>query len=235
MAFPKIDAREIAEKIGVPLEAWAGNCHGISDMIVRTDALRSIGGPDTDYRVVRGHWNGPIARNGHFGYRVGLPFIQHSWIRAHGLVIAELPPPVTWPHPKHPEPTIEVVHNPVIDPTRFAIDGQEPYIYIGPNDYYDAGGNSWRMATMEPCPPFDPKHKVVSLPMLPAHTERWIALQVTGKGYPYGYYTVILCMWLANLPLTYMGSHARPIFSALVAAGLEGFIPMDNKSIVMQG
>lgn len=228
-----LDIEHVAHLIGTKVAWWAGDCHGISTAIVKMDALRSLGGRDTTYTVTRGHWLGPVAVSSRFGSRRGLPFIAHSWIQSHGLV---LPMGEVYHGILADRSTFRIVHNPIIDPTRFVFDGKDPYIYVGPNDYYDAGGNAWRHENMPTLPPFNPDLKLIHL-SLPAVTEWWIAVQLagqpTGADYPYGYYNYALIMWLGNLSLTLLGEHAKPIFKAIVDAGQGAAIPLDNRIMVL--
>jgi hypothetical protein len=230
-----MDIERIAQAIGVPVEQWKGNCHGISELIVQRDALRGLGGPKTAYRVARGHYVGLVERDSYFGQRRGLPFIAHSWIQAHDLTYP-LTEDAPWRIDREP-PQIRLVHDPIIDPTRFAFDGKPPYIWIGANDgSYDEGGNSWREEHEPMLLPFDINAKPIKL-RLPAVTEAWIAQQVmqhpNGGDYPYGYYTYALVMWLANLSLRRLGEHAEPIFRAIVDADHAAALPLDNRRKVL--
>jgi hypothetical protein len=240
MSYPTIDIVRVANRIGIREDSWAGNCHGISEAILKTPgALRELVQDHGMLRLVRGHWLGPVDNTSYFGYTRGrLPVMPHSWLQAVGLFL--MPDPelsVLRPgQPLDPDAILSrlpALVDPIIDPTRFAFDGRSPYIYVGPNDHYDPGGNRWREVSVGPCPPFNnEKHIALNLP---AVTQQWISLEVTGKGYPYGYYTFPLCMWLANLSLRRLGKHAAPIFRALVEAGQGACIPMDNRNIVLGG
>lgn len=227
----KLDINEIAEKIGVPSDKWAGRCHEISHLLL--PLLGSFGGPNTTYRLVRGHWVGPVNADSFFGHRNNFPFIQHSWIQVEGLdyVVPEAPlikidQPIS--------PTIKVTRNPIIDPTRFAFEGVEPYIYIGGSDHYDPGGNQWRAVTMGVPPTLFPRDRMTTL-NLKADTRVWLLDLTEDYGHTGedGRYSVTLCMWLANLPLQKLGIYARDIFEALIETGLAGFIPIDNRHIVL--
>lgn len=232
-----MDIEQVARDIGVPVERWAGNCHGISEYIVDKGVLRSLAGPDVMYRVARGHWRGPIRKGSHFEHARDMPFVPHSWIQSHGLVVLpDAVMPLIRPHLRNPESTISVIRDPIIDPTRFAFDGKAPYIYIGESDYYDEGGNTWRQMVEPTLLPFDDSRPPIHL-NLPAVTEAWIRQQLqqyeAGRTYPYGYYTYALVMWLANLSLHRLGEHARPIFAAIVEAGQAAAIPIDNRRLVL--
>lgn len=236
-----IDINAVAETIGIPVRTWAGNCHGISEAIVRADALRPWGGPKTIYRLTRGHYVGPIAAGSYFDQRRGMPFIAHSWIQAYDLTVAVPPNPLPPIHVMIDpvEASLHnsvIVQNPVIDPTRFAFDGKNPYIFCGESDHYDPGGNLWRASNLPMLPPFDTSRLPIRL-TLPVETEVFIAQlldgQEYGDQYPYRAYTFGLIMWLANLPLPMLEGHAEPIYRAIVQAGQEAALPLDNRSIVL--
>lgn len=238
MGYPEFDAQVVADRIGIPLERWAGNCHGISEAIRDTPvALPSVTTGDAKLVLVRGHWVGPIDARSYFSYRIGCGFVGHSWLQLFGYTIMPKPdmPLVDWSKGLDPNRVIShlpAIQNPIIDPTRFAFDGRSPYIYMGPSDHYDAGGNLLREFTVGQCPTFEITAKHIPL-RLPAITESWISREIDGKGYPYGYYTFGLCMWLANLPLRRLGQHAGPIFRALVEVGQGACIPIDNRNMVL--
>jgi hypothetical protein len=241
MGYLELDAGLVADRLDIPLKEWAGNCHGISEAILdRPEVLGDVLPSGAKLRLMRGHYLGQIAEQSFFGYvRKAFPFVQHSWLQAFGMVLMPEPdlPPYDFVSPLDPYRVLSMlpaINDPIIDPTRFAFDGRSPYIYIGPSDDgdYDPGGNVLREFTAGECPPFN-LEKHIPLPTLPAATEHWISREIAGKGYPYGYYTYALCMWLANLPLRRLGQHAHPIFSALVAAGLTATIPMDNRMLVL--
>jgi hypothetical protein len=229
----------VAEQIGIPLAAWAGNCHGVSVAIVRSGVLRSLGGPDTKYRVARGHYRGPVSESSYFYAARGgraYSWYPHSWIQSHGLTVpCRIDPPLRINREIDPLASVlaSTMHDPIIDPTRHAFTGEPAALYVVPRgDEYDEGGNVLREGMIGPAPQFDPSHKAVNL-QLPAVTEHWISLQLAGKGYPYGYYTYQLCMWLGNLSPQLLGEHARPIYTALARAGHVAIIPFDNRLMVL--
>jgi hypothetical protein len=230
-----LDINEIAKIIGVPVQAWAGNCHGVSEALVKSGLLDQWGGERATYTLMRGHWIGPIAPGSHFGYMRSLPFVPHSWIQTRHLAFPVLER--SRRHIDEPmEQTIKVTHDPIIDPTRFAFEAAPPYIYLGGNDRYDAGGNVWREIVEPELRPFNPATNPINL-ILPVETHKWIRVQLdqyeTGRTYPFCIYTIELVLWLANLSLFRLGKHARPIFHAIVQAGHAAAIPMDNRAIVL--
>lgn len=111
---PTINA--IAERIGIPIEKWPGQCHEISNLIL----LNGIYSGKLRY----GHWRGSVKKGTMFYKRMmsnSFRFIRHGWIE------------------KNDRTTI-------IDPTRWVFEGKPAYIFIGKdkNNFYDIGGNAVR-------------------------------------------------------------------------------------------
>lgn len=69
-SFP-MSAEDIAGQIGIPLQAWPGNCHAIATAILNTFPMQGL-------RLVRGHYTGYVSPKSVF--RRGAPQ-QHSWLR----------------------------------------------------------------------------------------------------------------------------------------------------------
>lgn len=159
-------------------------------------------------RNARGHWRGPIASGSHFASRRGVGFVQHSW--------------VTLPDGR------------IVDPTRWVFEGVEPYIYEGPNDYYDRGGNVYRMEQNGEPPTPSADDRPVMLVM-----DRAIAEVVADAlGDPLaalGALSFAQARWLAHLDPASLDLAARPVFAALIDAGYGALIPIDNKREVMDG
>lgn len=145
-----------------------------------------------------GHWRGPISPKSSFAGRGALGFVHHGWI--------ELP------------------NQKICDPTRWVFEAVKPYIYVGYNDYYDAGGNVFREEIMEQPPAFNPTEKVVSFPS--------ITTAVSFLGSPP--YCFGQLFWLANLPLPYLGEDAKKIYTALKNASFGALVPIDNYRMVME-
>ena len=160
--------------------------------------------------AVYGHWLGDVSPQCKMFY--GKPIIQHGWVlQSDGSVV---------------------------DPTRFVFEGAEPYIYKGPADYYDEGGNAGRSKMMRPPPDFkkssDPFHRLevwkpknkrlasaVDLLMEPA-------LRKPGK------LTREQLHWLANLPYDALtpipGFDLAPaLYAELKKLGMEAHVPIDNQ------
>ena len=154
---------------------------------------------------VYGHWLGPIDPTGYWKERHGSPFVQHGWVL--------------------------VPNGTIIDPTRWSFENVDPYIYIGPADHYDEGGNALRLSFERPCPTYvKPEdvtkdyQKTVSLDGL---KEPALSFVLVMMGNPPGITSEML-FWLANLAPQRLGEHQDAIYSFLLDVELQAAIPMDN-------
>lgn len=155
-----------------------------------------------------GHWIGPIHSNSTFADRRGLGFTHHGWI--------------------------EQSDGTIIDPTRFEFEQVSPYIYVGLNDYYDAGGNQFRELMMREPPVFNEEEKLIRL----KDTGAKMSVFVKGNLDCRSTKTEIIitlkqAFWLANLPLQILNEAAKTVFESLIDAGLIALIPYDNKQLVL--
>jgi hypothetical protein len=216
-----VNIQNVAKKIKVPVEQWVGNCDLIALAMIRYGVVNGRRG-----KRVRGLWVGPINPESYFGYRADIPLVPHSWIQ-----MTDTRMPVRF-QDESGNLVFRMMDDPIVDPTRFAFEGKPPYIYIGPSDHYDARGDGLRAVMEQRYSPLDRAEKS-SIPLsLPGKTEYWIGMQVQFT-YPYGWYPYSLCFWLANLSLDRLGEHARPIYEALVKAGHEALIPLDNREEIL--
>ena len=156
-----------------------------------------------------GSWLGKVAKGSMFAkYPNGL--IHHGWL--------ELP------------------DKSIIDPTRFEFEQVEPYIYVGKNDYYDAGSNMYRFKNMKPAPKYSKDKKQVELHIGNLTSHKFVV--DTLEGQLGGTYTVHITLdqafWLANLPLQVLGDSAKDIYSALRVAGYIALVPWDNRKMVLK-
>ena len=155
-----------------------------------------------------GHWIGPVSSKSMFGnYPNGL--VRHGWI--------------------------ELGDGSIVDPTRFEFEQKEPYIYVGKNDYYDAGGNIFRMKEMVPAPEYNDSVKQVVLSLNSESAMNLIEEILNMKG-NIGKISITMkqAFWIANLPLKIFEGLAKPIYKALIEAELGAFIPYDNREMVME-
>jgi hypothetical protein len=141
-----------------------------------------------------GHYYGPVARR-HPQY--DRPFQRHGWI--------------------------ETPRGLVIDPTRWAFELVAPYVYHGPGDDYDAGGQRARASRLGPYPPRSPDAEFISFDVDGAALLRLREL----TGGQDADFSLDQIFWLANLPLERWGRHAAAIYAALAQAGHKAAIPID--------
>lgn len=149
-------------------------------------------------RVVYGLWLGKIEEGNMFS---GRPFTHHGWI--------ELPDGM------------------VYDPTRFAFENKQPYVWVGHNGgEYDPGGNTIRRQNETPRP--KPKGLVVKLTKAQATAiKEFVPITADRKIH------LSDCFWLANLSLHSLGQDAADIYKVLVDLGFSGLIPIDNRHVVL--
>jgi hypothetical protein len=119
----------------------------------------------------------------------------------------------------------------IIDPTRWVFEAKAPYIYEGASDYYDIGGNKFRMAMLGPCPEFDKKKTLVKLEQQLGDDEAWKFLQMLTGGRPE--MDTMIVHWLANQDPREFGEFAPAFFKAIQELGLKALIPIDNWEFVM--
>lgn len=189
------DLAMVVAASGLPLEAWAGNCHGVATAVLESGILKERW---PNARVMRGHFLGEIAPEGYFGRR-SRAVQQHSWIRLEERV--------------------------VLDPTRFAFDGREPYVFIGSDEDYDLAGQHLRQLCRpdRPCPSAGKDEARTHLRLGNAATAH--VLDLTGLDELRLAHNQLF--WLANLPLVALAPHAREIHDALAAEKAKAFIPID--------
>lgn len=154
--------------------------------------------------VQYGHWLGNVAAESLFAGRA-IPFVCHGWIVV-GSVEDEF----------------------VVDPTRYVFEGVEPYVFVGYNEgEYDAGGNVWRASMETLPPPFREDQRPADLSF--GNAEQGVMSLLWNPPS----LTIEHAFWLANLSLTTLGGLARPVYCALIDARLGGFIPIDNRRMVI--
>jgi hypothetical protein len=167
--------------------------------------------------AVYGHYLGPVAPGTLFSGRHG--FVQHGWV--------------------------ELADGRVLDPTRWAFEGVEPYLYVGVRDHYDEGGNQLRRQLQGEAPMFDTERVVNITPrMLPTAAWKWmeeiLSLQghLADEGYEPGDVSFMQLVWIANLDPRTMGcdgEHAVDIYAMLDKLNQSALIPLDNQLMVEKG
>lgn len=165
--------------------------------------------------AIYGHWTGPTVSGSIFAGRL---VVQHGWVLLRD--------------------------GRVLDPTRWEFEQRKPYIYCGPSDYYDEGGNKFRMAMQgdEP-PPFDPCDRVYHLDsdVLPTsawnYVERLLRLdQYYGlDDYEVGSVSSAQLFYVANIDPRKMEGHAKAIYDMLEKLYLLAAMPIDNQLMIEQG
>jgi len=190
--------------IGTYPKDWISRCHEIAERI-RCAGLVA----DDTAKLRYGHWNGPISNACVVESWISSPIVRHGWIEI----------------PADDGQTI-------IDPTRWVFEAAPPYVYVGRNDHYDAGGNQLREVMRQPCPNYSATDARASIQVWrhsPA-AHRFVMDELFG-GAPG--VTVKMMRWLANAPLQHLGQHAAPIYRAVEEAGARAHIPIDNYEAVM--
>lgn len=160
--------------------------------------------------AVYGHWIGAVHAESMFSYRAGT-FVQHGWVL--------------------------MPDGNVCDPTRWVFENVKPYVYFGPADHYDEGGNVRRSKAIGPPPAYDPddeQHRlnpaILSGPAW-KFVEKLLRLDETLEVEP-GDISVNQLHWLANCSPNGLGEHAGAIYDALDALQLGAFVPWDNRQMV---
>ena len=152
-----------------------------------------------DGKVERGYWIGGVSKTSIF---YGKPIIPHSWIRMSNGKIA--------------------------DPTRWCFEQVEPYIFVGDDSCYDAGGNHHRKANMQSPPEFNSQHKPANI-KFPKSCNQFV-MELVGNP---PYLTINQAFWLGNLSLDVLQPHAKAIYTAFEKCKEGAIIPIDNYNIVM--
>lgn len=156
--------------------------------------------------LIRGMWTGPVAEGNVFS---GRPITQHTWVL--------------------------LKDGKIFDPTRWVFEGKKPYLYIGPSDHYDEGGNKLRMAMLlsRPVPLWNPTKPQITLEFpKKIRLAVWIAIAETLKAsdaQPMHQYTRDQIGYLANLSIETYGSYAAAFYDALKKAKMLSFMPLDNQ------
>jgi hypothetical protein len=117
----------------------------------------------------------------------------------------------------------------IVDPTRWVFECVSPYVYVGINDCYDAGGNIFRMVSQKPAPNWRRKKGERINLDLPWTAKCFVHALL--KDYS-GSYSHEQGRWLANLSLYTLSPFAKEIFTALKDVGMIACIPIDNQDIV---
>jgi hypothetical protein len=164
-------------------------------------------------KAVYGNWTGPVKKGTMFA---GRPVVHHGWVL--------LP------------------DGRVCDPTRWAFEGKKPYIYIGPADHYDEGGNKFREKQIGDAPEWDATEPLHNINHTIMDSKTWGFVEdilglneICDEDYLPGDVTERQLWWLAHLPPARLGEHAPAIYVALDKLGKKALIPIDNRRMVEDG
>jgi hypothetical protein len=143
-----------------------------------------------------GLYLGPVAPGGLFSPTA--PWHRHGWIEAPGRL--------------------------VVDPTRWAFERADPYLYQGPyTDAYDPEMAHFARIGIPPPPGRRPGDRAVDLDLGPA--ARAHLRGMTGSGCVFSRAQLA---WLAGLPPPLLGLYAAETYRAMDRAGCGGMIPPDR-------
>jgi len=170
----------------------------------------------TKSRPIYGHYLGKVCPTSMFAKAALAGFVQHGWVL--------------------------LKDGRVLDPTRWAFEGEEPYIYVGSAKDYDEGGNAHRTAMLGRPPEFDPDEKSVKIGTAMLASEPWCFVErvlrldrIMEEDYEPGTVTIEQLHWLANQDPHTMEGHAKDIYGMLKKLNLVGFIPIDNRRAAEEG
>ena len=191
----QLTIEDVEQALDLPAEKWHGQCYGIAKGIAEAGLVEGD--------AIYGHYLGDIDKDGYWGRRKELPFVQHGWIL--------LP------------------DDRILDPTRFSFENEEPYIYIGDGGTdYDEGGDMWRAALLKPCPTPSGNRKVKDAGWELDTNETFTFQLLTGT--PFDKMTTEQTFWIANLPYAALAPHIPIVYPVLGRYDLKGFVPFDNWS-----
>lgn len=157
--------------------------------------------PAKNAKLKYGHWLGPIHPKSMFH---GSTICQHGWIE------------VT----KDSETLI-------IDPTRWVFENRAPYIYEGPNDFYDDGGQELQAKRLGNSP--EPEGELEFFP--PQHPEVCTILTRENLD-PQKPLAKNQVFHLANLPPKFFPKEGiKELYAWIESLGMASFIPIDFQRI----
>lgn len=153
-----------------------------------------------------GHWIGPVAEREDklFAYARQTGFARHGWV--------ELP------------------DRSIVDPTRWVFEDVAPYIYHGPNDYYDFGASRFR--GVQPRPTLEEAQKealtiTVKLSgVLVDVVHATLGRDIAGFADMY---------WLAHQTPDAFAPHAAELYEWFEVNGFTAWIPIDFQRAVRAG
>lgn len=193
-----------------------GNCYGVALAIVEDFGLDAV--------ARYGHYTGKV--HGLSYFNAGRPFQRHGWV--------------------------ELWDGRILDPTRWVFEqpdggkfpkAMKPYIYVGPNDCYDLGGEQFLAEHRRSAPPQErwpqeksaPTRVPVRKPSLKHWIERWFpgaywgSSDENGKLVEHVFLWISQLHWATHLPSEFLHEHEiiRPLFESTIEAGEAAMIPID--------
>lgn len=203
----RVTLADVVAATGMDVTSWPGACYAVAVALHRH---LQVSGAAPEARAVYGHWRGFIAPSSMFANVAHVGFARHGWI--------------------------DLGDGTVLDPTRWVFEDVQPYIFEGPSDAYDEGGNDVRARMLRPFPAATgPTARLLLSADAAAHLGNLTGLAVHPGGDRVGLdVDVHQCHWVATVPLAMLAEHAGAIYSALIAAGNGAFIPVDNRRAAMQ-
>jgi hypothetical protein len=163
--------------------------------------------------AVYGHWRGPIKKGSMFDR--GVPFAQHGWVKRGNR------------------------YRGIIDPTRWVFEGNRPYIYIGPDDHYDEGGNRFREATHGEAPSYVPGTSSVRMEGISDGAWMYVQNLLLRSGAsstnPIPILSIAQLFWIGNQPPHLFEDYAVEIYQTYERIGRRAVIPIDNWRMVERG
>lgn len=125
---------------------------------------------------------------------------------------------------------IELPDDRICDPTRWAFECIEPYIYFGDKtEEYDLGGRTLARSYRRPFPDCDEGDKILmTIGIKPII--QFLAGVTLGD-----YITVKQIFWIANLTLDELGHDAETIYRWIARNGHQAFVPIDLWTKVIEG
>jgi len=236
LVTPELNISVVEKKIKVKASKWKGRCFEIASAMVSAGLVKGV--------AVYGHWVGPIARSSHFADRRKLGFTNHGWvILEDGETVVD---PTRWVFEDR-QPYIFVGQK---EMECFDFESEDDLDYCcmhcghveEEHDRgffrkclicmwpYDEGGNTLREAIVRPPPDFKSDQSVFKLEKHLSPKAKMVVTNLfrTAKCRK-GMLDRMQCHWLANQPYDYYEGAAKEIFDALIAEGLAGLIPIDNR------
>lgn len=156
-------------------------------------------------RPCYGHYHGAVAPDTLFS---GRQIVRHGWI--------------------------ETKDGYIVDPTRWAFENVEPYIFTKKKTLakeYDEGGQKLLKLNMAPAPEHDALKAVCTID---DESMSFFISSMLKRKKIQNQLTVAECHWLGKLPLDVLGDNAKKLYQFMIDKKEGAWIPFDNKLKVME-